>query len=158
MTFHSFTVGDEDYQCLQLDAFTTNSYLLKMKALIGNLLGGGMSSDAVNLINIIDEKTLDDLVFPLFERCSLTCTSKQSKLVNKNDMNKIFTADTLDEFYAVIWEVLKYNFGPFISKVAKNLFGLELTDLEKTLRSKMKELGKSSSEQTLTLNSGSGGQ
>lgn len=156
--FHMFTVGDEEYQCLQLDAFTTNSYLLKMKSMIGGLMGSGMDSDASNLLSLIDQKTLDDLVFPIFDKCSLTCTSKKVKLVDKKGMNEVFTAETLDDFYAVIWEVLKYNFGPFISKMAKNLFGLELTDLESLIRNKMKEVGKLSSGKTSTENSGSGDQ
>lgn len=158
MSFHQFVVGDEEYQCIQLDAFTANGYLLKMKGTLAKMLSSGLNTDSANLMTLIDEDTITKVIFPLFEQCALTCVSKKVKLTDRKGMNAIFTAETLDEFYLVAWEVIKFNFGPFISKTAKNLFGVELTEVETKIKAKLQEIGKSSLEKTSTPNSGSGDQ
>lgn len=158
MSFETFQVGENDYQMIRLDAFRTNSYLMKMKGMLASAMGSGMSSNAANLMALIDEKTLNDIIFPLMRDCAVTCTTNQCKLQSANDMNKIFTGDTLDEFYMVVLEVLKLNFAPFICKMALSLFGVDLEQRLSDVMGKMKKLGESNFEQTLTQNSGSGGQ
>lgn len=158
MNIHQFVIGEKEYTAIQLDAFRANAYLLKLKSKIGNALSGGMDGNAANLMNLIDEKTIEELIFPLFKDCAVTCTSDRVKLDGKEAMNKIFDASTLDDFYSVAWEVVKFNFGPFISKMAKNLFGVDLETLAPIIKEKLKEIGASLSEPTLTQSSGSGVQ
>lgn len=158
MSFETFQVGENDYQMIRLDAFRTNSYLMKMKGMLASAMGSGMSSNAANLMALIDEKTLNDIIFPLMRDCAVTCTTNQCKLQSASDMNKIFTGDTLDEFYMVVLEVLKLNFAPFICKMAQSLFGVDLEQRLSDVMGKMKKLGESNFGQTLTPNSGSGGQ
>lgn len=162
MNLHTFVIGEgeteKEYQMIQLDAFKANMYLLKLKGKIGKAMSGGLESEASNLMSLIDEKTIEEIVFPLMRDCALTCTSDKTKLDGKEGMNKLFTADTLDDFYLVAWEVVKFNFGPFISKMAKNLFGLELTEVSKLMKEKMKEVGKSGFATISTQNTGSGAQ
>lgn len=158
MNIHQFAVGEKEYTAIQLDAFRANAYLLKLKSKLGSALSGGMDGNAANLLGLIDERTLDELIFPLFKDCAVTCTSERQKLDGKEAMNKLFDASTLDDFYVVAWEVVKFNFGPFISKMAKNLFGVDLETLAPIMKEKLKEIGASLSEVTSTPNTGSGVQ
>lgn len=155
VTFH---VGEREYQAIPLDAFTTNSYLIKFKSIFSGLLSSGMDTNAMSLMSIIDDSTLEKLVFPIFAQCNVVCTSEGKKLQNKQDLNALFSADTLDEFYAVIWEVLKMNFGPFICKMVKNLTGRELSDLVAVMKEKMKKSDLLSSAPNLNQKAGSGDQ
>ncbi len=141
LKIHTFVVGDKEYQCLQLDAFTVNTWHMKIKGIVFGLLSQGADTNLFNLMNIVDEKTLDRDLFPLFDAVQLTCTSDRVKLKDKSSMNQLFTAETLMDFYSVAWEVVKFNFGPFIAQLVKNLFGLELSSVQKILQQKMQKVG-----------------
>lgn len=158
MNIHQFAIGEQEYTAIQLDAFRANSYLLKMKSKIGAAMSKGMDSNAANLMNLIDEKTVEEFIFPLLKDCAVTCTSERTKLDGKEGMNKLFTAATLGDFYKVAWEVVKLNFGPFISELTKSLFGVELADLVPVMKEKMAVIGASLSEVTSTQSFGSGVQ
>lgn len=160
---HAFTVGDDEtgkeFNTVKLGAFKANAYLLKMKSMLGALFSKGMDSQAASLINIIDEKTMKEIIFPLLTDTQTTCTTDQVKMVDANAMDKVFNADTLGDFYALVWEVIKYNFAPFISKLAMSLFGLDLERAAELIKVKLKEAGgKLLSDQTSTPNTGSGNQ
>lgn len=158
MELHTFEIGKKEFQMYRLDAFRTNSYLLKMKSLLASAMNSGMNTNAASLMALIDESTLKDIIFPLMKDCAVTCTSEKVKLQAPDDMNKLFTGDTLDEFYLVVLEVLKANFAPFIGKVAMSLFGVDLAEVLNNVKAKAKTIGESSLEKTLTQSSGSGGQ
>lgn len=162
MEFHNVTIGNEDFQFIQLTAFRTAQHMFKMKDLLSKGFVGGLDSNAANLMAIIDEKTLNEIIFPMFRDCAVMCTSKKQKIEDSSGMDKVFTAENLDEFFELVWEVLKFNFGPFIRKMVKLLSGQELEDLVALLKEKratmIGNLAKSDSEKTLTENTGSGVQ
>lgn len=162
INIHSFVIGEGDtekeFQMIQLDAFKANTYLLKMKGMIGALMAGGLNSDATNLLSLLDEKTINDVIFPLLKDSQVTCISEKVKLDGAEGMRKLFTADNLDDFYATVWEVLKTNFGPFISKLAKSLFGVDLAEVGEKLQAQMKMIASSTLGKTSIQSSGSGGQ
>lgn len=162
MEVHNVNIGNESFQFRQLTAFRTAQYMFKMKELLAKGFGSGLDSNAANLMAIVDEKTLNDVIFPIFRDCSVVCTSKKQKIEDSSGMDKVFTAESLDEFFELVWEVLKFNFAPFIRKMVKLLSGYELEDLVARLKEKratmIENLAKSNSETTLTENTGSGVQ
>lgn len=158
MNMHTFVIGNEEYQLIELNAFKANSYLLKMKGLIAKALSSGMDTNALSLMSVIDEKTFDDLIFPLFRDCAVTCTSQRKKVDGPSAVNDLFTAENLDQFYLLIMEVMKLNFGPFLSKMALSLFGVDLSQAAQRVKDNLKTLGGSSSAKISTQNTGSGGQ
>lgn len=158
MNMHTFVIGNEEFQMMQLNAFKANSYLLKMKGLISNALSSGMNTNALNLMSLIDEETFDKVIFPLFRDCAVTCTSQRKKVDGPSAVNDLFTADDLDQFYLLVLEVLKFNFAPFLSKMAMSLFGLDLSQSIDQVKASLRNLGASSSAKISTQSTGSGVQ
>ncbi|UJH95986.1 putative tail assembly chaperone [Pantoea phage Nafs113] len=136
----TFSVGDRQFQMFTLQPFAAVQHSLKLKKILERGLGKGLDSNVVSVLENIDEKTLTEVIFPILRDTALTCTSAEQKLQSPNDMNEVFSIEDMDEFFIVVWEVLKANFGPFFQKMAKNLFGFDLAeiDLDK-LRSQIKQ-------------------
>lgn len=131
--FRTFTVGERQFQMITIQPFAATVHALKLKTIFEKGLANGLDSNVIGILSSIDEKTLKDVIFPILAASALTCTSEEQKLQTPADMDQIYSVEDLDEFFIAVWEVLKTNFGPFFRKMAKNLFGFDLAqvDLEK---------------------------
>lgn len=141
LNIHTFVVGDKEYQMIELDAFTANKWFFRLNEIITSVMGSGLDTNISGIAKLLNQEVIDKDIFPLFDAVQLTCTSERVKLKDRNSMNQLFSAATLFDFYLVILEVVKFNFGPFISELMKNLFGVELSAALDLMKKKMKNVG-----------------
>lgn len=163
--FITFTVGERQFQMTTLQPFAAVQHSLKLKTILEKGFSNGLDSNIVSVLSTIDEKTLEKIIFPILSSVQLTCTSEEKRLTTPAEFNEIYSIDDMDEFFIAVWEVLKANFGPFFQKMAKNLFGVDLSqvDMEKVkanvrnlITTVKKESEKLPSDQTSNQNGSSG--
>lgn len=136
---HQVTIASRQYTFYTLQAFEATKHAMQLKKIIERGMGQGLDSNIIQVISTVDEKTLEEVIFPILSKCAVTCITEEKKLQSSRDMNEIYTVEDMDEFFLVVWEVLKANFGPFFRKMAKNLFGFDLDQLDpEKIRSMLK--------------------
>lgn len=136
-----FTVGNRTFTMITLQPLAATQYAFRIKKIMESGLNNGMDSGVVNILSQLDEKTLDNLIFPLLRDSAVVCTSSERRVISGADMNEEYTLEDMDEFFLMVWEVLKANLGPFFKKLVKNLFGYDLENLDvKALTEKLKGL------------------
>lgn len=128
MELHKFTVGDKEFSAIKMNAFSAARHLVKLKTLLDKGLAQGVEANAIVLLSGIDETTLETVVMPIMRDALATSVTDGVKLDSEHNVNKVFSADTLFDFFEVAWEVLKLNFSPFFIKVF-SLFGLNQEEL-----------------------------
>jgi hypothetical protein len=128
-------IGNKEFAMSKVPPFAGNALLLKLKknlapALIEVLSGGlNMESDAGKMIaavsELIDEKTLTEFVFPMFALSQVASIEDNCKIDAKT-MDKVFTIDTMADFYELIYVVFKYNYWAFFLELKNKMSGLNL--------------------------------
>lgn len=137
MEMHTFTIGGKDFSAAKMNAFAAAKHLVKLKTLLDQGLAQGTEANAIALLSGIDEKTLETVIMPIMRDAMAASVTDGVKLDSEQNVNRVFTADTLFDFFEVIWEVLKLNFAAFFTKIL-SLFGLapgELASRVKALAS-----------------------
>lgn len=134
MQRQSFIVGSKEFQASKISAIQANQLILKIQRLVLPVLGGmggkGLADmdtkDAFAIISEkLDESVMTDIVFPMFALSQVACTSESPafKLDTPRAFDKAFgDADGLADMYALIFEVLRFNFGAFFISL-KDRFG-----------------------------------
>lgn len=128
MKRESFIIGSREFAAHKIAAFEANSLILKIQKLVLPVLGGMagnksvMDMDVNSVFQVISEKLDDsvmtDIVLPMFQLAQVVCVSDNTKVVSKQDINKVFEdADGLADLYELIFEVMKYQFGDFFSRL-----------------------------------------
>lgn len=122
-------IGEKEYAFSKIGAFEGNAIILKLQKLIlpifGELAGGGkkstkdlMEMDIGPVFKIIsenvDQAMIDNIVFPMFKLAQVASVTDNVKIDSKVNFDKVFTVDTLGDFYELIFLVLKFNFGNFL--------------------------------------------
>lgn len=129
----SFIIGAKEYACYKIPAFQANSILLKLQKLVLPVLGEfkGLDGDLRPLADAIssrlDESVMAELIMPLFKAANVISVTDQTKIDSQINFDKVFTVDELGDFYELVFEVLKYNFGNFFSGLASR-FGSKSGD------------------------------
>lgn len=133
MQRESFFIGDKEYAASKIGAFEANRIILKLQKLvlpvIGELAGDGkqktdiMNMDISNVFEMIssklDDSVMTDIVLPMFKLSQVACVTDNIKIDSPIAIDKVFgDADGLADFYTLIFDVLKFNFGSFFSQVA----------------------------------------
>lgn len=134
----SIFIKDKEYAASKIPAFAANGIILKLQKLvlpvIGELAGDGkakvdvMNMDVSAAFQIISEK-LDDsvmteIVLPMFKLAQVASITDNCKIDSAMAIDKVFQdADGLADFYELIFEVLKFNFGAFFSSLAARFGG-----------------------------------
>lgn len=128
MKTETFIIGSREFTATKMNAFDAGRLLLKLKSIVApglSQLGQGGSFQVNNVFELfsgLDEKTHEDVIFPILSAAGTYSVENKRKVANANDMNLCFTVDNLLDFYLLVWEVLKLNFAPFIAQVG-DLFG-----------------------------------
>ncbi|KTJ34657.1 hypothetical protein ASU85_10710 [Klebsiella aerogenes] len=138
MEMHTFNVGEKEFSAAKMNAFSAAKHLVKLKTLLDKGLAQGTEANAIALLSGVDEKTLETVIMPIMRDAMAACVTDGVKLDSEQNINRVFTADTLFDLFQVIWEVLKLNFAPFFTQIL-SLFGLspeELSSRVKALASK----------------------
>lgn len=133
MQREKFIIGSNEYQASKIPAFEANEIIMKLQKLILPVIGEISAVakgqdlaevDAQAAMRIISEKidksVMDDIVMPMFKLSRVACTSadKAFELNSSVAFNQAFgDADGLPEMYELIFEVLRFNFGSFFTKL-----------------------------------------
>ncbi|SEQ64570.1 hypothetical protein SAMN05216522_10516 [Rosenbergiella nectarea] len=137
MQFIEFQAGERNYSAAAMDAFTIALMWPKIIKKFGK--GVGQQTDIAEVISALDEQALKDIIFPMLQKSVVTCTTESKKLSSQSDFNSLFSHENLFEFYQVVWEVVKINFGPLLNGLLAQ-FGLSLSDLQQKMTQKVDEL------------------
>lgn len=128
-------INNKEYAMSKAPAFAGNALLLKLKksvapALVEVFSGGvTLDSDAGKMIaaisELIDEKTLNEFVFPMFALSQVASIEANVKIDAKT-FDKVFTIDEMADFYELVWLVFKYNYWAFFLELKNKISGLNL--------------------------------
>lgn len=123
----SFFIGDpvREFQASKIAAFEANEIAIKLQKIILPAIGelqNGLDSNAGALLKVVaeklDDKIMTDIVLPTFVLAQVACVSDNCKIVSKQDINKVFVdADGLADMYELIFEVLKFEYQPFFTRL-----------------------------------------
>lgn len=135
MQRESFFIGNKEFQASKIGAFKANSLILKIQKIVlpvlggmgGKNLGDMDTKDAFAIISEkLDESVMTDIILPMFQLSQVACTSESPafKIDSPTAFDKAFgDADGLADMYALIFEVLKFNFGAFFIKLRDHFGG-----------------------------------
>jgi hypothetical protein len=137
----TFIVGNREFTCLRMNAFDANRLLLRIQKiavpLLGSMIGSGkglgdvdVKQAAMMIAEHLDESLMDTLVLPMFAQSRTYCVGSKKFVSTANDINVVFTAENLFDMYELIFEVARFQFGPFFASLAVR-FG-SLTTAEAT--------------------------
>lgn len=123
-------IGNKEYAFSKIGAFEGNKIILKLQKLIlpifGELTSGGGTKYAKDIMEMdvgpvfkilsenLDQSVIDNIVFPMFKLAQVASLEHNIKIENQASFDKVFTVDTLGDFYELVFAVLKYNFGNFL--------------------------------------------
>ena len=141
MQQETFIVGAREFTCARMNAFAANKLLMRLQKIavpvIGSLVGAGKSlgdidvKEAAQVIAAnLDESIMDSIVLPLFTESRVYCVEAKKFIKNGTDIDQCFTTENLFDLYELIFEVGRYQFGPFFASLADR-FGA-LTEGKKT--------------------------
>lgn len=128
MDLHKTIIGEKEYVIHKIAPFAANTMILKIQKLvlpvIGSMAGGQniMDMDMKEVFSLVseklDEKVMVDIVMPLFKLSQVSSATDNVKIDSEVNFNKVFTTDNLADFYELLFEVLKFNFGNFFAGLA----------------------------------------
>ncbi|AWH88023.1 phage tail assembly chaperone [Limnobaculum parvum] len=136
MQVETFIIGNREFTAGKMNAFDAGRLLLKLKSVVAPglaLMGQGgevHNSSILELFSGLDEKTHEDILFPILSVSATYSVENKRKIASPADMNFCFTVDNLLDFYLLVWEVLKLNFAPFIEQLASH-FGSHTAEVAK---------------------------
>lgn len=138
MQRETFIIGSREFAASKIAPFEANSIIMKLQKLIlpvlGEMVGDKtkpaniMDMDISSALNILserlDDKTMTDIILPMFKLSQVACTTDNVKIDSPASINKVFVdADGLADLYELVFEVLKFNFASFFAKVAERFGG-----------------------------------
>jgi hypothetical protein len=123
----SILIGSKEYACFKIPAFQANSILLKLQKLvlpvIGEMTTGkGLDMDVRQIADVVsaklDDSVMLEIIMPMFKLSQVSSVTDNVKIDSPQNFDKVFSVDDLGDFYELVFEVLKYNFGNFFSSLA----------------------------------------
>lgn len=141
MQQETFIVGSREFTCVRMNAFAANKLLMRLQKIavpvMGSLMGGGKGlgdidvKEAAQVIAAnLDESIMETIVLPLFAESKVFSTENKKFVKSGTDIDQCFTTENLFDLYELIFEVARYQFGPFFASLVER-FGA-LTDGKKT--------------------------
>ena len=141
MQQETFIVGSREFTCVRMNAFAANKLLMRLQKIavpvMGSLMGGGKGlgdidvKEAAQVIAAnLDESIMENIVLPLFNESKVFSTENKKFVKSGTDIDQCFTTENLFDLYELIFEVARYQFGPFFASLVER-FGA-LTDGKKT--------------------------
>lgn len=125
----TFIIGNREFTCHRMNAFAASKMQLRLQKIalpvIGSLIGTGkgvadmdVAQAAAAISEHLTEDMLDTLVLPMFAEAKVFCSDPKTFIKTGADIDKVFTAETLFDFYELIYQVGRYQFAPFFSQMA----------------------------------------
>ena len=140
MQQETFIVGTREFTCVRMNAFAANKLLMRLQKIavpvMGSLMGGGKGlgdidvKEAAQVIAAnLDESIMENIVLPLFAESKVFSAENKKFVKSGTDIDQCFTTENLFDLYELIFEVARYQFGPFFASLVER-FGA-LTDVKK---------------------------
>lgn len=128
MQQETFIVGTREFTCVRMNAFAANKLLMRLQKIavpvIGSLVGTGKGlgdidvKEAAQVIaGNLDESIMDNIVLPLFAESRVYCAETKKFIKSGTDIDQCFTTENLFDLYELIFEVARYQFGPFFASL-----------------------------------------
>jgi hypothetical protein len=125
----TFIIGNREFTCHRMNAFAASKMQLRLQKIVmpvlGSLIGTGkgvgdmdVKEAAAAISEHLSEDMLDTLVLPMFAEAKVFCHEPKCFIKTGADIDKVFTAENLFDFYELIYEVGKYQFAPFFAQMA----------------------------------------
>ena len=127
MTRKSEIIGQKEYAFYKIPAFQANAILLKLQKLvlpvIGEMTSGkGLDMDMRQVADAVsaklDDSVMSDIIMPMFKLANVASVTDNVKIDSPVNFDKVFSVDELGDFYELVFEVLKYNYGNFFGSLA----------------------------------------
>lgn len=141
MQQETFIIGSREFTCVRMNAFAANKLLMRLQKIavpvMGSLMGAGkglgdidVKEAAAAIAEHLDETLMDTIVLPMFAEAKVFSAENKKFVKSGTDIDQCFTTENLFDLYQLIFEVARYQFGPFFASLAER-FG-SLTAGEKT--------------------------
>lgn len=125
----TFIINNREFTCQRMNAFAASKLQLRLQKIVmpvlGSLIGTGknmadmdVSQAAAAISEHLSEDMLDTLVLPMFAEAKVYSHDPKVFIKAPSDIDKVFTAETLFDFYELIYHVGRYQFAPFFSQMA----------------------------------------
>jgi prepilin signal peptidase PulO-like enzyme (type II secretory pathway) len=137
MQQETFIIGSREFTCVRMNAFAANKLLMRLQKIavpvMGSLMGAGkglgdidVKEAAAAIAEHLDESLMDTIVLPMFAEAKVFSAEQKKFVKAGTDIDQCFTTENLFDLYQLIFEVARYQFGPFFASLAER-FG-SLTD------------------------------
>lgn len=135
MQQETFIVESREFTAVRMNAFAANKLLMRIQKIavpiIGSLVGTGKSlgdidvKEAAQVIaGNLDESIMDNIVLPLFAESRVYCVETKKFIKVGTDIDQCFTTENLFDLYELIFEVARYQFGPFFASLVERFGAL----------------------------------
>lgn len=135
MQQETFIVGAREFTCVRMNAFAANKLLMRLQKIavpvMGSLMGGGKGlgdidvKEAAQVIAAnLDESIMENIVLPLFAESKVFSAENKKFVKSGTDIDQCFTTENLFDLYQLIFEVARYQFGPFFASLAERFGSL----------------------------------
>ena len=140
MQQETFIIGSREFTCARMNAFAANKILMRIQKIavpvMGSLMGAGkglgdidVKEAAQAIAEHLDETLMDTIILPMFAEAKVFSAENKKFVKSGTDIDQCFTTENLFDLYQLIFEVARYQFGPFFGSLAER-FG-SLTAAEK---------------------------
>ncbi|MGL6011266.1 MAG: phage tail assembly chaperone, partial [Shewanella oncorhynchi] len=72
----------------------------------------------------LDESIMTSIIIPIFGASSVFCVEENRKIKSSTDIDLCFTMENLFDLYELIFEVVRYQFEPFLQQGASRFGSL----------------------------------
>jgi len=121
-------VGNREFTCVRMNAFAANKLLMRLQKVavpvIGALMGAGKDLGDVDIkvaaqviAENLDESVMDNIVLPIFAEARVYCVETKTLIKNGTNIDQCFTTENLFDLYELVFEIGRYQFGPFFVSV-----------------------------------------
>ena len=135
MQQETFIIGSREFTCARMNAFAANKLLMRIQKIavpvMGSLMGAGkglgdidVKEAAQAIAEHLDETLMDTIVLPMFAEAKVFSAENKKFVKSGTDIDQCFTTENLFDLYQLIFEVARYQFGPFFASLAERFGSL----------------------------------
>lgn len=135
MQQETFIIGSREFTCVRMNAFAANKLLMRLQKIavpvMGSLMGAGkglgdidVKEAAAAIAEHLDESLMDTIVLPMFAEAKVFSAENKKFVKSGTDIDQCFTTENLFDLYQLIFEVARYQFGPFFASLAERFGSL----------------------------------
>ena len=135
MQQETFIIGSREFTCVRMNAFAANKLLMRLQKIavpvMGSLMGAGkglgdidVKEAAAAIAEHLDESLMDTIVLPMFAEAKVFSAEQKKFVKSGTDIDQCFTTENLFDLYQLIFEVARYQFGPFFASLVERFGSL----------------------------------